>query len=526
MLFCFFPYRIISITHLLFRHQLKKEYQLTSMPMLNLPKRYEALEQQASAKQYDLTSVVQRIDSAASRLETLLRQVEFGGLGRFELFLGKSGVGKTTFFKTLTKFFVGTEVLEVPEDIPLSEVTKYIFDRHLKDGIRRVWVMHGRDNQIVEDDEAFAFMEQIRVLFRKPEGAVVVCWPLTDERSAKIISDTAWKVGRDSVVDVSSKGLYIFEGLPKSYFHKIAELTTRSLKGDGLEAFGLTEDLVSPLVQESETIAEFYSRLEEKASEITGRYRDLLKDKPVPSVWILVGGDDSRELNLTVASLTQGVNKAIDIDRITNYLDNPESDAAYLKEWKKRRSQVAFLMRLLDVRLFELSPNVALAAVRAFGDNDVRAPLTLKKISKSAAVDTINRASFFRALCEEGMPSSGYLRATEEETKNEYIRIQVSAKSADKKLNKCLGDAVRQALETKEIMSTVTVEKQNEHDNLKPDVLIKFEDGRIVCLEPTWRSTGAAVGEEIKSRQNTLTIGHIQMYVLEKVLGYVNELGF
>ena len=499
---------------------------MTNIPELNLPKRFEALERQATASQYDLTSVVQRIDTAASRLETLLRQVQFGGLGRFELFLGKSGAGKTTFFKTLTLFFTGTEIHEIPEDIPLKEVTTYIASRHSNDSPRRIWVMHGRDNEIVTPEEAFAFMEQIRVLFRKPEGAIVLCWPLTDEGSAKLLSQTAWNVGRDSIVDVTSKGLYIFEGLPKEYFHKIAEITTRSLKGDGLETFGLTEDLVIPLVQESETIAEFYSRLEEKAAEVTGRYRDLLKDKPIPSVWVLVGGDDSRELNLTVASLTQGVNKAIDIDRITNYLDNPDSDAAYLKEWKKRRSQIAFLMRLLDVRLFELPPNVALAAVRAFGDDDVRAPLSLKKVSSSVAIDTLGRAPFFRSLCLETIGQKGYLRNTETETKNEYIRIQVSAKSADKKLNKCLGEAIKQALEDKKIVAEVAVEKQNTHDNLKPDVLVKFEDGRIICLEPTWRSTGAKIDGEIKERQNTLTIGHIQMYVLEKVLGYVNELGF
>lgn len=498
---------------------------MTSMPTLNLPKRFEALERQAATNDYDLTSVVQRIDTAATRLETLLRQVQFGGLGRFELFLGKSGSGKTTFFKTLTMFFSGTEIFEVPEEVPLLEVAEYIRSRFVGKS-RCVWVMHGRDNEIVSQEDAFAFMEQLRVLFRKPEGAVVVCWPLTDLGSANLLSTTAWNVGRDSVVDLSTKGLYLFEGLLKADFHRIAEVTTRSLAGDGLEAFGLTESIVSPLVAESETIAEFYSRLEEKAAEITGRYRDLLKDKPIPSVWVLVGGDDSRELNLTVASLTQGVNKAIDIDRITNYLDNPDSDAAYLKEWKKRRSQVAFLMRLLDVRLFELPPNVALAAVRAFGDEDLRSALTLKKVGASVAIDTIGRAPFFRTLCQAGVGQTGYLRNTEDETKYEYIRIQVTAKSADKKLNKCLGEAVKLALIDKGIEASVTVEKQNSHDNLKPDVRITFDDGRIICLEPTWRSTGAAVGDEIKARQNTLTVGHIQMYVLEKVLGYVNELGF
>lgn len=498
---------------------------MSILPSLILPKRYETLERQASEKEYDLTSVVQRIDTAAARVETLLRQVQIGGLGRFELFLGKSGAGKTTFFRTLTKFFEGTGVHDVPSSIQLKDVTSYIEQRSKTLTGRQVWVMYDRDNQSITQQEAFDFLEMLRVFFRKPEGAVVICWPLTSTDTASVISNTAWEVGRDSVVDVSTKGLYEFMGPPKETFLKIAELTTRSLKGDGLEVFGITPDIASPLIAESETIAEFYSRLETKAAEVTGRYKDLLKDKPIPSVWILVGGDDSRELNLTVASLTQGVKKFIDIDRVTNFLDDPKLDAAYLKEWKKRRSQVAFLMRLFDVRLFELPPNVALAAVRAFGDDELRKPLTLKKISSTTAIDTLSRAPFFRALTDEESPPSAYLRATEDEAKNEYIRIQVSAKSNDKKLNKCLAQAIEQGLKGKGLVATVSAEKQNAHDNLKPDVLVQFSNGKVVCLEPTWRSTGSAVDNEIEARQNTLTVGHIQMYVLEKVLGYVNEIG-
>jgi len=491
-------------------------------PTLRLPKRFEALEQQATENEYDLTAVVQRIDSAAARVEILLRQVDEGGLGRFELFLGKSGVGKTTFFKTLTKFFTGTSVLSVPNTIPLSDVPGYIEARSSAHRGRQVWVMYDRDNETVSDQDAFTFSEQLRVLFRKTAGKVVVSWPLTDEKSARLLAKTAWEVGRDSIVDVSSKGLYEFQGPPKDTFIKIADLTTRSLKGDGLEAFGLDEETLNSLVAESETIAEFYSRLEQKSSEITGRYRDILKDKTIPSVWVLVAGDDSRALNLTVATLTQGVKKYVDVDRVTNYLDDPASDALYLSEWKKRRSQVAFLMRLLDVRIFELPPNVALACVREYDDDELKSPLKLKKNSANL-IDLMERTPFFRALLDEDSTHAAYSRKTEDETKHEFIRVQLQARTADKKLNKALASAVSDALLVNGVVAKLSAEKQDS-EGLKPDIRIEFENGRTVCLEPTWRSTGDAVPTEIPKRQSTLTVGHIQMYVLEKVLSYVDAM--
>ena len=71
-------------------------------PVLLLPKRYEALQEQAESKHASIAKIVYRVDDAATRVEDLLRQVRDGGIGRFEVFLGKSGSGKTTFFRTLT----------------------------------------------------------------------------------------------------------------------------------------------------------------------------------------------------------------------------------------------------------------------------------------------------------------------------------------------------------------------------------------------------------------------------------------
>lgn len=493
---------------------------------LRLPKRYEVLEREAKDQDYDITRIVQRVDSAASRIETLLRQVRDGGVGRFELFHGASGSGKTTFFRTLSRFFEGVQVNEISAGISLDDVADYIRQRQAEVFDRQVWVMHDRDNLEPSEREARQFFESLRVLFREKNGQVVVVWPITNGESADMLSEAAWSVGRDSIVDLKNKGIYSFVGLPKSSFKEVADLTTRNLNdGQSLESFGLTQSSIDPLLQEASTISEFYSLLEAESAEINDYYRDLLHEKTIPSVWILVGGDDSRELNLTVATLTQGIEKRVDIDRLISYLDNPDLDAAYLKAWKERRDQVAFLMRTLDVRIFELAPNVSLAAIRAHGSDEITEPLNLPSVGSSSATSSVSNAAFFKALIGSDPGRASVLRATEDATANEYRRVQVLARRKDKQMNRALSQAIQDALAEADVDAEVRTEKEAPDSNLKPDILITLADGSVFCIEPTWRSTGEEIEGEQPSRQNTLTVGHIQKYLLEKVMEYVRDLG-
>ena len=74
-------------------------------PALFLPKRYERLRDIAQENDADLTRIVRKVPDATARVERLLKAVRDGGLGRFDLFLGKSGSGKTTFLSTLPRFY-------------------------------------------------------------------------------------------------------------------------------------------------------------------------------------------------------------------------------------------------------------------------------------------------------------------------------------------------------------------------------------------------------------------------------------
>lgn len=499
----------------------------TTFPTLKLPKRFEALQREARGSGADISQIVQRIDSAAARIETLARQVRDGGLGRFELFLGKSGSGKTTFFRTLQHFFEGIRIEAVENNVPLEELSQHIRNRHLSAGSEIVvYVLYDRDNEKVTYEEARDFFESLRVLFREDKGQVVITWPITDQKAVDTLSAAAWEIGRDSIVDIETRGVFNFEGVEKSTYYEIADLTTRNLApGQTLETFGLTKEVARSLIIDSETIAEFYSRLESKSAEINDTYKDILKEKIVPRVWILVGGDSNQDLNLTVSTLTQGTEKQVDIDRVLKFLDDPTNNSAYLKDWQQRRQQVAFILRRLDVRLFELPPNAGLAAIRLHGDDIAKAPLNLKSANRSSALDAIINTAFMRIILEAGQARNATLRPTDEQTAYEYRRVQANAGKDDKRFNKALAIAIAEILKENNIKGSVTPEKRLKDGNLKPDILIELERGEVFCLEPTWRTTGADIPGELDKKQNTLSVGHIQKYLLEKVLEYAKDLG-
>lgn len=492
---------------------------------LVLPKRFEVLAREAEAQSADLGQIVYRVEPAARRVEQLLRAVRDGGVGRFEFFLGASGSGKTTFLKTLPRFFDGVSIGEMQGNVPLHAIPEELRSRRLPDGKSALWILHGRDNPQIDIEQARRFFEDLRVLYREPAGQILVVWPITDATAARTLSEIAWDIGRDSLVDLT-KGLYEFHGLGKEFYYDVGDTTARSLSGGrSLEAFGLTRQSSDDLVRDSSTISEFYTRLEQRSAEINQTYQDILKDRPIPRIWILVAADDSRAIDLTVATLTQGTERRIDIDRLCEFLDNPNLDAAYLKPWKARRDQLAYLMRLLDVRLFELPPSYSLPVIRAFGDADLRSTLKLQATKESVALDTLENARFFRHLLGDDPGRTAISRATADEAQNEYLRAQQNASKDDKPLNRALAAAISEGLARRGIKSTVICESRSGDGNLQPDISVQIEGQSPICLEPTWRTTGKAVSDEIKEKQSSLSIGHIQMYLLDKVMTYVEDLG-
>lgn len=492
---------------------------------LKLPKRFEILERQVRQTGGEISKIVKKIETACNQIEDLLGKISVGGTGQFQLFLGESGSGKTTFLRTLPNFFSNINSHSFNADASFDEIIDTIVKSSHISGFR-IFIIDEKDNPIIDEKELRVFFEKLRVLFRKDEGQVLIIWPITDKNAAKTIGDIAWDVGKESLAP-NSGPIYNFFGLPKNEYFEVADSTIRSLNnGESLDSFGITKEISNDLLSKCDTIGEFYSSIESVAININEKTWKILEQKIKPKIWILLPGDSSTELDRTVKSLTSGIDSKVDIDRMCAYLDDDSNKSAYLNDWRNRRPDAGFLFRFLDVRLFAVSPNLALSAVRVFGEDETKLNLRKQSEARNICLDSIKRSDFYLALTGQTDSSKKSVRSTNEDTQHEFIRLQQSAKSKDKLLNKSIASAIEQALKDDNVSNfKIRCEKQDlKGTNLKPDILIELLSNQVICLELTWRSTGTEIPNEIGSKQNTLSSGHIQKYILEKVMEYVKEL--
>ncbi|WP_330959332.1 hypothetical protein [Photobacterium sp. 53610] len=495
------------------------------MDSLILPKRYEVLENVADKNSVSLSSIIKKIPESSKHIDQLLREISIGNVGKLELINGKSGSGKTTFVKSLSLFYSNVQVNIFEHSRKLTELSQLIEGKEkIQQNITDIYLLTDRDNPTDTETELREAFENLRRVFRTRNGNVLVLWPITDDQKAKEISRIAWDIGRDSLVRPSTKGIMAFNGLKKEEYWETADITSQSLNNEGLESYGLLKESLKDEINDSETIGEFYSVLETKAAEHIETFEVEMQEKLLPKVWIVLAGDDSVEIERTVRALTQGTKNKIDAERVIEYLDDNSNNSAYLSEWRKRRNNAIFLLRQLDVRLFDLSPNAALASIRCFGDDTIKISLIKKSETESNTVDAIKKLRIFQVLTVPEKVGTISARSTSQETKDEYNRIQVLASGKDHEFNKCLGNAFTSALQDFGMSCKVTSEKRNLGEySLQPDIQIIFDKRNIICLEPTWRTTG--IEREGKRTQNTLTTGHIQKYVLEKIMEYLKVIG-
>lgn len=449
-----------------------------SLPKLELPKRWEFLEQRATALGLQPAEFVERVDAAADRIDYLLQRVKTGGGGLFEVFFGLSGSGKTTFLKTLPKHFEHISVVSYPKEKSLVDLPRFVVDSFIPQSAdTRIVLIERRDNPSRSDMEQMSetFGELLEA-FRDPKGGVLVLWPITRPDPANQIAKEAWVTGRDSMVDTQSKGLYHFTGLSKERFYGVADTTTRNLTGDGLDAFGVTSEVSQRLLGTVETIADYFNAVDLFAESQREKTWSVLKERVRARLWVVLPGDVPSAIQASVSGLTQGTRNRVDIDLIAEFIDQPDNNTVYVADWKTRRAAMAHLLRAIDLRLFGLPPNVSLAALRVFGDDKIKGSLRQASASLNDAKATMRASKLYKMILTElGVETEPFSSAVRDvdETSNEYRRVQALAAGGDKSLNKALGLLLQECLKEDAPGVLVSAEKRSlPNCELRPDICL------------------------------------------------------
>ena len=505
------------------------DQKLNTLPRLELPKRWELLEQRAKQAGLDAKEFVTRVDSAASRLDRLLRKVRTGGGGLIEVVYGLSGSGKTTFLNTLPKFFDKIRVHSFQQNRDLKTLPSFLKETFVpNDDHARIIIVERRDHP--KDQELTQVEEMLSDLlngFRDPTAESACSLAYNETGRSRVHRQPRLGGRRDSMVAPDTKGFFEFHGVPREKYYELSDLTTRNLTGDGLDAFGLDFSHAQTLQPECETIADFYSAVNEYTERVREDTWSVLKEKVRTRLWVLLPGDDNTALSTTVSALTQGGKNRIDVEKIAEFLDRPENHALYITEWVKRRASLAHHLRTIDVRLFEVPPTVALAAMRSFGDEVVKKRLKQRATNLEQSKKTMRSSRFYKAILSTieipTTPFAGF-REVKPETRMEYHRVQaLAANRNDKPLNKALGALIAACLRDDAPNLTVSSEKRNlPKSQLQPDIQIQIAGAEFICLEPTWRSSGRQV--EGEKRQSTLAEAYLLKYVLDKAAQYIKDL--
>jgi hypothetical protein len=282
------------------------------------------------------------------------------------------------------------------------------------------------------------------------------------------------------------------------------------------------------LLADSETISDYFGAIVRRTDEVRTETWSVLKARFRARLWVLLPGDDGTALRSTVAALTQGTRNRVDIDRIGEFIDRIGTTPLYVSEWKKRRAGLAHLLRAIDVRLFEVPPNIALAAIRSFGEDAIKRPLKQRSANLKQSKEAMRSTRVYKAILAEAgieaQPFAGF-REVKPETAEEYLRVQQLAAKNDKPLNKALGALIAACLaDDAPTLKVINERRDIEGSGLQPDIRIELGPADLICLEPTWRSSGAGIDGERDVSQNTMTEAYLQQYMLDKAMQYIKDL--
>jgi hypothetical protein len=295
-----------------------------------------------------------------------------------------------------------------------------------------------------------------------------------------------------------------FQGPPRTDYFDIAKRTVQTLnEGASLSDLGVSDERAVELAKDSPTIGDYLGRLRRDLSANSNRVLRLI-DKEQCRLWIVViAGNDP---DADVAALTRGAHSLIDIDRLVS-----ATKANIVKDVKKYPDRLGILGYVLDARIVHIPITCALAVMRDFADDALRAEMTTAGMAtKGDGQGAANLLASELGLAFTARPLGTRQRGPGAGNNSvvAFEKLTTIASKRDGLLNASIGRAL---VDARTISSFATEKDLGTGMSRKTDIFCTV-NGHPVRVEIMWRKkTGRA---------------EIANYALTKLYNYGRAIGF
>ena len=501
------------------------------MEKMLIPITYEEMSEELKNEIPKLTQIVHPIIDVENNISIILSNIKQSGNVLF--FLGKSGVGKSTFLDSLKwrSHVVKRTVINIDSSIIVPEhglnglflEIKKISEDATKEADKGPTIVVIDYLESIEDQPE----PQIKSFFRNLNGLVRKCpilliWPVTQEDDAKFMISIANKIA--TTLFYENMEILRFNGPEESKFVDIAKRTITTINnGKEPSEFGLTNDVFTEVFSDFErlsiaqrSIRRFLQLIKSKW-EIQSGHLDQIKAKiPKPiEVWFCFPYKNAESVISQFSRKGQTVEETWTSihDKFYEYIPDSQRSAI----WDATRLQFA-LFGYIKTRIMFMPTNALISAVYAHSTNENINQLISKHNPPAHWQKKTNAKTFLssspmikQALGEKyqvglrkGGPAAKALDIAEPIYKNLNTYI-TSTGGSDKNINKPLSAAIADIIK----FEVHTETKHPWLQNIYPDIWIDFPD-KTVSVEMHYTDDDSPY--------------KIADYVLKKLNTYMNQI--
>ncbi|TGK15743.1 ATP-binding protein [Leptospira stimsonii] len=502
---------------------------------LIIPITYEEMTQKLGNEAAKLAQIIQPVSDTENEINLLLNRIVDTGLVTF--FLGRSGVGKSTFLTSLKwrshikkREIINIDSSEIVPELGLNGLYLKLADigkaakgqKDLGATIVIIDYLESIEDQI--ESEIKSFFRNINALLRKVP--VFIIWPITLIEDARFMLEIANSIA--TTLFYPGKEIINFEGPNEGNFIDISKRTIQTInEGKEPAEFGITDSVLSEIYSgylkisnSQRTIRLFLQMIKTKWEQRSGYLSRLKETIPKPiEVWFIFSYPRAESVTSQFSKKGQSVDEAWTPvhDKFFEYIPGSQRSSI----WDANRLQLA-LYGYIKTRIMFLPTNTLIAIIAAYSENknikklidDGNAPKHWfrKSVAKTFFSSTTIAKQLLGEKYPAGLRKGGPVAQAMDAAAPIFSELNVwltKSGGSDSHINKAISLCVNELVG--DVSST-----QKSHPWLKriiPDVLIELPD-KTISLEFHYTTDDAPS----KIADYTLSKLNVYMNQIEEVL--------